>query len=101
MIWIKKEVIEISDDESKNRTIELGRITNYNQLREIFLDRSPLRSDTETSSESDHPEPVETDSERSNPESLKGATKEIGRLDSAIPTAKESSEKEEVQPGFN
>ena len=48
---IKREVIEISDDEREMQTIELGRIVNYDQLREIFVDRSPLHSDTETDSE--------------------------------------------------
>ena len=74
MTRVKKEVIEISDDESTNQTIELGRIMNYNQLREIFMDRSPLHSDTETESESDHVDPSETGSERGKPGSLKGAT---------------------------
>ena len=82
---VKKEVIEISDDEPTTQSIELGRIVNYNQLREIFVDRIPLHSDTETESESDHLEPPETDSERSNLGSLKGATENVDKPKSPIP----------------
>ena len=82
---VKKEVIEISDDEPTTQTIELGRIVNYNQLREIFMDRSPLHSDTETESESDHVELPETDSERGNLRSLKGTTDNVDKPKNPTP----------------
>ena len=52
---IKREAIESSETEKEVQTIELGRIVNYDQLRELFVDRSPLQSDTETDSEPDQP----------------------------------------------
>ena len=89
MTRVKKEVIEISDEETTSQTIELGRIMNYSQLREIFLDRSPLHSDTETGSDSEHLEPKETESERSDPESLLGATEHTGKDESPKPVSTE------------
>ena len=71
---VKKEIIEISNDEQKAQTIELGRLVDYDQLHELFVDRSPLHSDTETESESDQANlPIE-DNEQDNQQLLRGAT---------------------------
>ena len=53
---VKREVIEISDEEKETKTIDLGRIEGYDQLHEMFVDRSPLHSDTEMDSDD---EPIE------------------------------------------
>ena len=50
---VKRELIDPSKDEQETKTIELGHIVDYDQLWELFVDRSPLHSDTETESESD------------------------------------------------
>ena len=64
---MKRELIEISNDEKEFQTIELGRVVNYDQLQELFVDRSPLHSDTETESESDQPELSKDESEPDDP----------------------------------
>ena len=48
---VKREVIEISDEDQERKPIDLGRVVDYDQLREMFVDRSPLHSDTETDSD--------------------------------------------------
>ena len=38
---VKREVIEISDEEKEKQPIDLGRIVDYDKLREMFVDKSP------------------------------------------------------------
>ena len=65
------------------------------------MDRSPLHSDTETESESDHLEPPETDSERSNLESLKGATENVDKPERFVPLPDDSGDSPEDEPDLN
>ena len=83
---IKREVIEISDDEKETQTIELGRIVDYDQLRELFVDRSPLQSDTETDSEPDVPSGPSDKKHGDDEPMLIGATEDTSQPDPINPT---------------
>ena len=83
---IKREVIEISDDEKEMQSIELGRIVDYDQLRELFVDRSPLQSDTETDSEPDVPSGPSDKKYGDDEPMLIGATADTSQPEPITPT---------------